>query len=264
MDEVHFCDYIWPAMGKRAGSGSERFAAARAARRFLRELSGRNLGPVADNHINGEPLLDFVRRVSSLDSPTLELPRKDYDPAWHVWFAAERQQMASTLVGLRIVDVEHIGSTAVQSMSSNDIVDIALRVEGDPAEALERLRLLGYRCYGPSPFGPSIWWAWRTEESRAFAVHVGAADAPCFADARLFCEYLSAHPEERRRYTLAKRALFDKASGKFGYALRKQPLIFDIIDRAQRWRAAAGEQANVAVGRVRASEATQPVRKGHC
>ncbi len=73
----------------------------------------------------------------------------EYQPAWERRFERERALLlAIQLPGM--LDIEHIGSTAVRGMKAKPIIDIALRVKGPESEpVVERLLVeAGYRALG--------------------------------------------------------------------------------------------------------------------
>jgi tRNA threonylcarbamoyladenosine biosynthesis protein TsaE len=69
----------------------------------------------------------------------------DYDSAWAERFAFEAAQIAGALGDL-VVEVEHVGSTAVPGLGAKPTVDIAVGATTTdlPSEAIERMQALGY------------------------------------------------------------------------------------------------------------------------
>jgi tRNA threonylcarbamoyladenosine biosynthesis protein TsaE len=74
---------------------------------------------------------------------TVELA--EYDAAWAERFASEAAQIEGVLGDL-VVEIEHVGSTAVPGLAAKPTVDIAVGATTIdlPAEAVERMQALGY------------------------------------------------------------------------------------------------------------------------
>jgi GrpB-like predicted nucleotidyltransferase (UPF0157 family) len=72
-----------------------------------------------------------------------------YDPAWRLLFARERQRLFAVLVR-RTLGIERIGSTAVPGLAAKPVIDILVRVVDYPLrdEALAALGRLGYQYRG--------------------------------------------------------------------------------------------------------------------
>ena len=83
--------------------------------------------------------------------PSLGLERRivrlvAYDPRWPEWFAAEAARLRNVL-GNRIGEIEHIGSTAIPNMAAKPTIDILVaipdREEVKPA-IIEKMKGNGY------------------------------------------------------------------------------------------------------------------------
>lgn len=51
----------------------------------------------------------------------------DYDPQWPIYFAREKARLHGAL-GDRVVDIQHIGSTAVPGLAAKPVIDIIVGV----------------------------------------------------------------------------------------------------------------------------------------
>ena len=175
--------------------------------------------------------------------PELSLEQRPYSPAWADWFAEERSRIAGAL-GPRAARIEHFGSTSVPGLSSKNIVDIAVGLDGPPDADIEAaLTGLGYESYGNSPVDPETLWFWKLSddlnEDRAHVLHVCDQSRPWIGEQADMREYLRAHPEERDRYAESKRRLAEeKDQGLLQYSLRKLAITVELVDRAQAWKAA--------------------------
>jgi GrpB-like predicted nucleotidyltransferase (UPF0157 family) len=212
--------------------GGDRLAGVRALRSFPPELRAK--------HDKVETLERKFARWQSLRVPELSLEQLPYNPLWPAWFAGERTRLAAAL-GPRTLRIEHFGSTAVAGLSSKNIVDIAIGLDGPPGpEIASALAAAGYENYGNSPLDPETVWFWRLLSDRAFVLHVAASDRLWIDEQVDMREYLRTHPEERDHYREQKRRLAEeKAEDLLHYSLRKLAITVDMVDRARTWRGAA-------------------------
>src|SRR6266568_2030474 len=69
----------------------------------------------------------------------------DYDPAWPVLFAREKDRIRSVL-GAKALAIDHVGSTSVPGLPAKPVIDILLVVESstDEKSYLPALEAAGY------------------------------------------------------------------------------------------------------------------------
>ena len=159
-----------------------------------------------------------------------------YNPAWPLQFAAERERLLalSPQLPARLIDLQHIGSTAVPGLDAKPVIDMLAGVESmAAAEALVApLCANGYTT--SAEFNASLpdrKWLMRWAEGRRthhlhVVVHGGEVwtqrlrfrDAlrsnPALAAryAALKAELAAKHPHDREAYTEAKAAFVQAAS----------------------------------------------------
>lgn len=216
----------------RAAMGSV-LASVRALKSFPPELRAK--------HDKVETLERKFARWQKMRVPELSLEQKPCNPAWAGWFVEERERLASALAP-RTSKIEHFGSTSVPGLSSKNILDIAVGLEGSPDAGVEKaLAGIGYESYGNSPVDPETLWFWKLESDRAFVIHVCDARRSWIGEQVDMREYLVAHPDERDRYAEVKRQLAEeKDKGLLHYSLRKLAVTVDMVDRARQWKASLG------------------------
>lgn len=206
--------------------------------RALRRLKERT----ADVEGGGETLEELFRRWSKLRSPSLDLTVREHDPRWAESFEAEKRRLEAAFSG-DVVDVQHVGSTAIPPLPGKNIVDLtcALRVPPSFAEPAEVLAALGYEAYGPSPIHPQLSWYWRIDADRqgAMVVHAGDHRNSYFRYLANFRDFMRALPDERARYEELKRELGAVPGQSWlEYSVGKGVLAWRIIQRANAWAAA--------------------------
>lgn len=157
-----------------------------------------------------------------------------YDVAWpHL--AATLADRVRAALGWRVLDLQHVGSTAVPGLAAKPIIDLDLVVAAPQEEDawLPPLLDAGFELRVREP-----WW----QEHRmlrlsdpACHLHVFGPDAAEPVRHRLFRDWLRAHPDDRERYAAAKRAASaaTRAAGGHGmdYNARKQAVVREIHAR---------------------------------
>ncbi|MDK2126148.1 GrpB family protein [Parachitinimonas caeni] len=132
-----------------------------------------------------------------------------HDPAWALQFAEEAQQIHRAL-GAVVLDLHHIGSTAIQGIHAKPVIDMLLAV-GD-LQVLDQqagvLMALGYEAKGE--FGiPGRRYFSKDSPSgaRSHQLHAFQAGSHGFIRHLAFRDYMNAHPEVAQAYGRLKQQL---------------------------------------------------------
>jgi GrpB-like predicted nucleotidyltransferase (UPF0157 family) len=134
-----------------------------------------------------------------------------YNPHWPEWFAAEVARLRDVL-GDRIGEIEHIGSTAIPSLPAKPILDMMASVESltEAERLIPQLRTLGYE-WGPRDMEdvPDRRYFVRRREDGASTHHLSLAmKTSHFWRGQLgFRDWLRARPEVREAYARLKHEL---------------------------------------------------------
>jgi GrpB-like predicted nucleotidyltransferase (UPF0157 family) len=155
----------------------------------------------------------------------------DYDPAWPRLYEEEARRVRAAFGDL-VVEVEHMGSTAVLGLSGKPLIDISvglahLAIAPEHVRAMERL---GYEYLGEYGLPGRLYF--RTETRHVHAVEWGGER---WQRHRAFRDYLRAHPDEARAYGEAKRRIAPLARDSGDYWERKQEYVDALFERAWRW-----------------------------
>lgn len=163
-----------------------------------------------------------------------------YNPSWPHDARVEIEKLKSILPLNRIVDMQHVGSTAIPNLSAKPIIDIqiaAKSLDEMKAIAIPALQKLGYEYWydnpdtermffvkGMPPFG----------EKRTHHVHIVEPTSKHWKDKINFRDYLVAHPEvakeyEELKFTLMKKHRYDREQ----YTDAKSEFINKILKLAQ-------------------------------
>jgi len=153
-----------------------------------------------------------------------------YDPDW----PRRYEQLAAnirTALGDAVLDLDHVGSTAVAGLAAKDVIDIDLTV-ADPRDEdayVPALAGIGYVL----TIRETTWHehrCLRLDDPRV-NLHVFGPDCPETVRHRMFRDWLRAHPQDRARYEAAKRAAVPGGGHVMDYNARKQPVIREIYRR---------------------------------
>jgi GrpB-like predicted nucleotidyltransferase (UPF0157 family) len=158
---------------------------------------------------------------------------RDYDPNWPLSYAREEGRIRSVL-GDRVVRIEHVGSTAVPELPAKPVIDIALEVPDSATESayVPDLEAAGYVLRIREP----EWFEHRLFKVPSSDVNLHVFTAGCAEVDRmlLFREWLRTNAADRELYATAKRELATR-DWKYvqQYADAKTSVIHEIMSRAQ-------------------------------
>ena len=167
----------------------------------------------------------------------------DYDADWIGAFENEAAMLAP-LFGQRLLEVHHIGSTAVPELQAKPIIDILVVLDdtGDINSFNPALEALGYRARGecldaPIPGTPGrFYFSKDTNGVRSHQVHVCAEGHREILDKLAFRDYLRAHECEAAAYgDLKRRVAVDHPFDIVGYIRAKDDFVKSALVDALRW-----------------------------
>ncbi|HEX5015325.1 MAG TPA: GrpB family protein [Candidatus Limnocylindrales bacterium] len=190
-----------------------------------------------------DPLPPSTRGLTSdeaLDKAWIDAPPRldgpvtlvEYDPEWPALFAREEARIRAVL-GDRVVEIHHTGSTSVPGLAAKPIVDITLVVpdSADEPAYVPDLEAAGYRLVIREP-------EWH--EHRVFKgpdtninLHTFSPGSPEIARMVGFRDWLRTHPDDRDLYEQKKRELAKRTWAYVqNYADAKTEVVEDIVARA--------------------------------
>jgi len=167
----------------------------------------------------------------------------DYDPVWIAAFEREAA-ILNGVFGQRVVEVQHIGSTAVPGLAAKPIIDILVVLDHtDDINRFDRaMEGAGYRVRGecldaPVPGTPGrFYFSKETNGVHSHHVHVCAKGHGEILDKLVFRDYLRAHDSAAAAYGELKRRIaaqyrFDN----IGYMHAKDSFVKSTLLEARRW-----------------------------
>jgi GrpB-like predicted nucleotidyltransferase (UPF0157 family) len=167
--------------------------------------------------------------------PRLPVEVVDYDPAWPSLYEEEAARICEAL-GDAVVEIEHMGSTAVPGLAGKPVIDISLGLRhlDLSAEQIAAMERIGYEYLGEFGFPGRLFFR-RGRERRTHHVHAVEWGSEHWHRHRAFHEYLRAFPEEAARYADAKRRIAAESSDTSAYWEQKQAFVDELFERARRW-----------------------------
>jgi GrpB-like predicted nucleotidyltransferase (UPF0157 family) len=163
-----------------------------------------------------------------------------YDTQWPEMAASEITKLQEILPAEHIIDIQHVGSTAIPGMSAKPILDIHIAVDSLSAikqVAIDILKTQGYEYWydnpdtermffvkGMPPFG----------EKRTHHVHIVESTSRHWQGKILFRDYLIAHSEAANEYESLKIKLAEEfANEREQYTEGKTQFVNRILEKAK-------------------------------
>jgi len=172
--------------------------------------------------------------VSRIPRPITIVP---YNPSWPVFYEREKRRILQ-VIGECVVDIDHIGSTAVPGLSAKPIIDIMAGLRG-PSDAEACLPILGESGYDdvtPEP-EEDDWFYCLGRGVHGIGVHLHLVKAGSQFQERhiLFRDCLRTSQEDARRYQVLKERLaFEYGDMREEYTIAKTEFIESIIEKAKK------------------------------
>ena len=167
--------------------------------------------------------------------PEIGIEVIDPDPDWPRQYDGLASRIREAL-GWRVLQLEHVGSTAVPGLPAKPVIDIDLTVAdpGREQDYVPALEAAGFRLRVREP-----WWhghrVLRADEPPC-NLHVFGFDSPELIKHRIFRDWLRGNPGDRDRYAAIKRQAAADANAAaehvMQYNARKQQVIREIYYRA--------------------------------
>jgi GrpB-like predicted nucleotidyltransferase (UPF0157 family) len=155
-----------------------------------------------------------------------------YDPQWPALFAAERSRLLSLFP--QMIDIEHIGSTAVEGLSAKPIIDLMAGVAAMEA-ALLLAEPLCQSGYTTSPeFNASLtdrrWFMRWADGHRTHHLHVVVHQGAVWQERLKFRDALRANAELAARYLqLKQRIASEHAQDREAYTRAKTAFVQSVV-----------------------------------
>jgi GrpB-like predicted nucleotidyltransferase (UPF0157 family) len=156
-----------------------------------------------------------------------------YQVDWPRLFAVEKERLQVAL-GDHVLDIQHVGSTAVPGLPAKPIIDIAIAVENfeKAVVCIQPIENLGYTYRGENGIPRRHYF--RKGDPRTHHIHMNQITGVDWENQILFRDYLIRHPEAVQAYAALKISLAQKyPADREQYLFEKSPLIQQILHKAR-------------------------------
>ncbi|WP_338109120.1 GrpB family protein [Pseudalkalibacillus hwajinpoensis] len=160
----------------------------------------------------------------------------DYKEVWLEMFQLEAQKL-ERILGENVIEIHHIGSTAVSGMKAKPIIDL-MPVVKDLAlvdSKNEQMKEIGYESRGENGIKDRRYFQ-KGGDNRSHHVHVFQTGNPDIDRHLAFRDYLSEHPVDHKRYSEKKEELANMYPFEMeSYIEGKDFLVKEIETKALEW-----------------------------
>ena len=162
---------------------------------------------------------------------------EDHKTEWEE-SAKQTIERLRTILQSVAVDIQHVGSTAVNSICAKPIIDIAVGVlDFDKALGLNGvLEENGFIFRGQDHPGQYLY-VCGNNDFRTHHIHVAIYDSEAWNDYLNMRDYLNCHENDARAYSELKKKLAKEYPDDRGaYTSMKSEMINEILHKAKEWR----------------------------
>jgi GrpB-like predicted nucleotidyltransferase (UPF0157 family) len=157
-----------------------------------------------------------------------------HHPKWAKYFS-EEEQLLFKILGGKVLDIRHIGSTSISGIPAKPILDILAAVETltDVEAFAQDLNKIGYEDKGDGGVPGRRFFVKGAEAKRTHHLNFCELNSFFWRGHLAFCDYLERHPEIAREYSALKRGLADRFPNDRGaYTAGKEEFVRSVLDRA--------------------------------
>lgn len=174
-----------------------------------------------------------------MDDDEIGLPRWTvrvvaHDPKWAGYFCREKEILFQ-IMGPKLLDVRHIGSTSIPAMPAKPIVDIlaAVKTLSDVEPFREDLIRIGYQDKGNGDVVGRRYFVKGGADKRTHHLNFCEMNSVFWTSHLAFRDYLERHPDAAKQYAALKRVLAAKfPDDRPAYTTGKEEFVRSILKLA--------------------------------
>lgn len=158
-----------------------------------------------------------------------------HNPEWDELFQSEKKKLLGVM-GEIVIDIQHVGSTALPTISAKPVIDIAVLVKSlkEVEKYVEKIEVLGYQKKQENR-PERLFFTKGPEENRIIYLHIGDESTDYIKDMINFRDYLIQNPTEAKRYAELKAGLAKKfADNREPYTAAKEKFVQEVVERAKK------------------------------
>lgn len=157
-----------------------------------------------------------------------------YDPKWAEHFRKEKELLFKVL-GAKVLDIRHIGSTSIPGMPAKPIIDILAGVKmlAEVETFKQNLNMIGYEDKGDGGEPGRRYFVKGGEARRTHHLNFCEMNGLFWTRHLAFRDYLECHPETAMEYSALKRSLAEKfPTNRGAYTAGKEEFVRSVLERA--------------------------------
>lgn len=154
-----------------------------------------------------------------------------YNPVWKKIYEKEKK-IISSVIKKQILDIQHVGSTAISGVKSKPIIDIAIGVKNlkDKDDCIKPLEKLGYQYKYNSGVKGRCFFVKGSENNRTHYIHLVKLNSQQWKNLIFFRDYLCKNKKAIEKYNTLKEEIAEKyKDDRDTYTLRKSIFIKKMI-----------------------------------
>lgn len=158
-----------------------------------------------------------------------------HNPEWDELFRAEKAKLLEVMCDI-VIDIQHVGSTAIPTILAKPIIDIAVLVKSlqEAEKYIEKIQALGYQKKQENR-SERMFFTKGPEENRILYLHIGDVNTDYIKDMIVFRDCLIQNPDEAKRYAELKAELAKKfANNREPYTAAKERFVQEVVERAKK------------------------------
>jgi GrpB-like predicted nucleotidyltransferase (UPF0157 family) len=158
-----------------------------------------------------------------------------HDPEWDGLFQAEKAKLLEALGDL-VLDIQHIGSTAIPTISAKPIIDVAVLVKSieEVCRKVGTIEALEYQKKQEDR-PERLFFTKGPEDMRIVYLHIGDKGTNYIQDMIAFRDYLIQNPGQAKKYMDLKNALAEQyANDRETYTAAKENFVRDVLKKANK------------------------------
>lgn len=157
-----------------------------------------------------------------------------HHPRWAEYFRKEKQLLFKML-GEKVLDIRHIGSTSIPGIPAKPVLDILAGVKmlADVEAFAQDLNRIGYQDKGDGGVPGRRYFVKGTEAKRTHHLNFCELNSFFWRSHLAFRDYLEQHPEIAKEYSVLKRELADRFPNDRGaYTAGKEEFVRSVLVRS--------------------------------
>ena len=161
-----------------------------------------------------------------------------YDTHWPQLAQAEIALLKQALPYDWLIDIQHVGSTAIAGLAAKPIIDLYVGVSSvqKALQAVKSLEALGYQFWQDNPNPEKLFFVKNMPpfgRKRTHHIHIVNYNSDYWRARLLFRDYLQTHAEEAKRYEqLKQRAMLEYFFDREQYTNSKYEFVAEILKKA--------------------------------